>query len=148
QEVEDSRVLTGPRRHRRVDQSGGEDIDADAVWRITSSSQPAQGNDTALGSRIGTGVEVARRWGQGEDTRHGQDDAALPLAEKMPDRVTVGEKNALQISVEGGLPAVVGAFVQRPVAVAPTADPRDVVEHVETTEEGQGFGEQAFDLDG
>src|SRR5581483_3361818 len=51
QERGDVRVVNGPGGHRRVDQAGGEDVDADAVAGVAGRGVAAEGDDAALGRR-------------------------------------------------------------------------------------------------
>src|SRR5260370_39374246 len=66
----------------------------------------------------------------------------------MPHRCPIREKRALEIGVDRGLPTRFRAFVQRSIAMLPSADPRDMIEHIQTAQEREGFLEQTLHLPG
>src|SRR5439155_18787600 len=55
----DGRVLDGPCGRRRIGQSGGEDVDADAVRGVSRRGLPAERDDRPFCRRVSAGVEVA-----------------------------------------------------------------------------------------
>src|SRR5271157_5361092 len=69
------------------------------------------------------------------------------LRKHLPDRRTVGQEQAPRVGIKNCVPALESALVQRGVAEPPAADPRHVIEDVETTgEEGQDLHEKPLDL--
>src|SRR5208337_793371 len=69
------------------------------------------------------------------------------LRKHLPDRRTVGQEQAPRVGIKNCVPALESALVQRGVAEPSVADPRHVVEDVETTgEESQDLLEKPLDL--
>ena len=144
----DGGVLHGAGGHRRVDQSRGEHIDADAFGGIAGRGQPAHRQDSPLGGRVGIGIEKPRRRRQAEDARHIQNDTRLSFWQEVLDGGAVGQKGAFQVGVDRRLPAGVGAFVQGTVAMTPPTAAGHMIEHVQAAQDFDRVLEQQLHLDG
>ena len=64
-----------------------------------------------------------------------QADVVERLRQHLADRRLVGQEQPLGVGLEHGVPAFVGALVERPVAEPPPADPGDVEQDVEPAAE-------------
>src|SRR5262249_29716025 len=107
---------------------------------------PAHGDDASLAGGIGSGIEEMRRRRQGQDARHIQYRTTRTLLEELPNSRPIGEKHAFEIGVERRLPAVVGAFVKRAIAMFAATAAGDMEEDVEAAEFLNNVREQGFDL--
>src|SRR5262249_20408699 len=91
-------------------------------------------------------IEKVRRRRKGKDAGHVQDGPAAALLQELPHRGAIGQEDAFQIRIEGHLPAGLGALVQRPVAMGPSADSGDMIHYFDTAQALRGFRKECCDL--